>query len=65
MVLEAIGKGQIVGDTEVKGRVKTITIKDVLYVLKLKANHLSVRDLVAKHLRVEFSDTGNFVLSPS
>ncbi len=64
-VLEAVGKGQIVVDTEVKGRVKTITIKDVLHVPKLKANLLSVRHLVAKHLRVEFSDTGSFVLSPN
>lgn len=64
-VLQAVGKGSIVVDTEVKGRVKTITIHDVLHVPKLKANLLSVRHLVMKHLRVEFSDQGCFVLSPS
>ena len=64
-VLEAIGKGQLVVDTEVRGRVKTITIQDVLHVPKLTANLLSVRQLVAKHLRVEFSDKGCYVLSPS
>jgi transposase InsO family protein len=64
-VLEAVGKGQIVVDTEVRGRVKTITIQDVLHVPKLTANLLSVRQLVAKHLRVEFSDKGCYVLSPS
>ena len=34
-VLEAVGKGQIVVDTKVKGRVKIITMKDVLHVPKL------------------------------
>jgi hypothetical protein len=64
-VLDGVDNGQVLVDTTVKGRVKTITIKDVLHVPKLKANLLSVRHLVEKHLGVEFSDTENFVLSPS
>lgn len=44
---------------------KPITIKDVLHVLKLKANLLSVWHLVSKHLSVEFSDKGCFVMSLS
>ena len=44
---------------------KTITIKDILHVLKLKANLLSVRHLVLKRLRIEFWDERSFVLSPS
>ena len=63
-MLEAVGRGAIVVGTEVKGRVRTITIKDVLHVPKLKANLLSVSHLVSKHLRVEFSNEGNFVLAP-
>ena len=64
-MLKGVGRGSIVVDTEVKGSVKTITINDVLHVPKLKANLLSVQYLVLKHLRVEFSDDGYFVLSPS
>ena len=64
-VLEAMNKGSIIVDTEVKGRVKTITIKDVLHVPKLKANLLSLQHLVLKHLGVEFSDERYVVLSPS
>lgn len=60
-----VGKGSIVVDTEVKGCVKTIAIKDVLHVPKLKANLSSVRHLVAKHLRVEFDDAESSVLLPS
>ena len=45
IVLETVGRGAIVVDTEVKGRVRTITIKDVLHVPKLKANLLSVSPL--------------------
>ena len=45
-VRQAIGRGTVVVDTEVKGRLKTITLKDVLHVPKLKANLLSVRHLV-------------------
>ena len=55
-IVKAVGKGSIVVDTEVKGHVKTITIKDVLHVPKMKAKLLSVRHLVSKRLRVEFSD---------
>ena len=64
-VLEAMGKGATLVDTKVKGRVRTITIKDVLHVPKLKANLLSVSHLVSKHSRVEFSNEGNFVLAPN
>ena len=49
-VLEAVGKGSIVFYTEVKGHVKTITIKDILHVPKMKANLLSVKHLVSKRL---------------
>ena len=49
-VLEAMGEGSIVVDMEVKGRVKTITIKDILHMPKMKANLLSVRHLVSKRL---------------
>ena len=64
-VLQAIGRGTVVVDTEVKGRVKTITIKDVLHVPKLNGNLLSVRHLVLTCLPVKFSNEGSFVLSPS
>ena len=63
-VLGAVDRGAIVVDTEVEGRVRTITIKDV-HVPKLKANLLSVSHLVSKHLRVEFNNEGNFVLAPN
>ena len=64
-VLQAIDRGIFVIDTEVKGRVKTIIIKDVLHIPKLKANLLSVRHFVLKRLHVEFRHEGSFVLSPS
>ena len=64
-MLQAIRRGTVVVDIEVKDRMKTITIKDVLHVPKLKPNLLSVRHLVLKRLRVEFSVQGSFVLSPS
>ena len=64
-MLQAIGRGTVVVDTEMKGRVKTITIKDVLHVPKLKTNLLSVRHLVLNRFHLEFSDEGSFVLSPS
>ena len=50
---------------KVKGRVKTIAIKDMWHIPKLKAKFLSVRQLVLKRLRVEFKDEGSFVLSLS
>ena len=60
-----MAKGSIVVDTEVKGRVKTITIKDVLHVPKMKANLLLVRHVVSKRLRVEFSNEQSFISTPS
>ena len=60
-VLKGVGKDLIVVDTRVKGHVKTITIKDVLHVPKMKANLLLVRHLIFKCLLVEFSDEGSFV----
>ena len=62
-MLQAIGRATVVVDIEVKGRVKTITIKDMLHVPKLKANLLSVRHLVLKRLHVKFGHEGSFVLS--
>ena len=64
-IVKAVGKGSIVVDTEVKGHVKTITIKDVLHVPKMKAKLLSVRHLVSKRLQMEFSDERSFVSTPS
>ena len=64
-MLQAFGRGIVIVDTEVKHRVKTITIKDVLHVPKLKAKLLLVTHLVLKCLHVEFSDEGSFVLLPS
>ena len=64
-LLDVVDKGSIMVDIKVKGRVKTITIKDELHMPKMKANLLSVGHLVSKHLRVEFRDEGSFVSTPS
>lgn len=64
-MIEALGRGSVVVDTTVKGHIKTIIIKDVLHVPKLKANLLWVRHLVSMQLPVEFDETGSFGLSPS
>jgi len=64
MLSEAVGKRHIFVDIEVNGHVKKISIKDVFWMSKLKANLLSLRHLITKHLHVEFSHEGCFMLSP-
>lgn len=46
-VVEAVKVGSIVMQVDLKGVQKPLTIKNVLYVLKLQANLLSIRKMVA------------------
>ena len=64
-ILEVEGKGFVVVDIKVKGRVKKIAMEDVFNVSKLKANFLFLTHLVLKRLHVKFSDERSFVLLTS
>ena len=55
----------MVVDIVVKDRVKTIIIKDVLHVPKLKAKPFVGETLGLKRLLVQFNDEESFVMSPS
>ena len=57
-MVEALGKGSILVDSHVKGKVKKIRIYDVLHVPKLHANLLSVSKLVSRGLKVHFNKSG-------
>ena len=57
-VVEAIGKGSMLVETSVDNKVERICIHDVLHVPKLHTNLLSVNNLVARGLNVNFNTTG-------
>ena len=57
-MVEAVGKGSILVETQVKGQMRRITIHDVLHVPKLHANLLSVRKLASKGLKVHLNEIG-------
>ena len=60
-MVEALGKGSILVESQVKGKMRRIRIYDVLHVPKLHANLLSVSKLVARGLRVHFDKSGCIV----
>ena len=60
-MVEALGKGSILVESQVKGKVKKIRVYDVLHVPKLHANLLSVSKLVSRGLKVHFNKTGCIV----
>ena len=64
-MVEAMGKGSILVETQVKGQMKRITIHDVLHVPKLHANLLSVSKLASKGLKVHFNVMGCVVRAQS
>ena len=60
-MVEALGKGSMLVESHVKGKVKKIRIYDVLHVPKLHANLLSVGKLIARGLKVHFNKSGCIV----
>ena len=63
-MVEAVGKGSILVETQAKGQMR-ITIHDVLHVPKLHANLLSVSKLASKGLKVHFNVMGCVVRAQS
>ncbi len=57
-ILEAIGKGNIKAIMQVGGRVLFTTITQILHVLKMKNNLISVSKLILEGLKVEFDKDG-------
>ena len=57
-MVEAVGKGSILVETRVKGRVRSIRMHDVLYVPKMHSNLLSVSKLISRGLKVHFNSLG-------
>lgn len=55
--------GTIAVEIVVKGMSKRMTLKDVLYVLKMKKNLLSVSKLVTNGCKVQFDMNGCFVIT--
>ena len=60
-MVEALGKGSMLVESHVKGKVRKIRIYDVLHVPKLHANLLSVGKLIARGLKVHFNKSGCIV----
>ena len=57
-MVEAIGKGSILVETRVKGRVRSIRMHDVLHVPKMHSNLLLVSKLISRGLKVHFNSLG-------
>jgi len=57
-MVEAVGKGSIVVESNVEGHARRIVVQDVLHVPKLHANLLSVSKLVSRGLKVHFDTLG-------
>src|SRR5450631_1333284 len=57
-MVEAVGKGSLLVETRVKGRVRSIRMHDVLHVPKMHSNLLSVSKLISKGLKVHFNSLG-------
>ncbi len=57
-ILEAIGKGSIKATRQVEGKMLLTTITQVLYVLKMKNNLISISKLISEGLKVEFDKDG-------
>ncbi len=58
IVLEAIGKGSIKAIMQVGGQLTHTTITQVLHVLKMTNNLISVSKLISKGFKVEFDRDG-------
>ena len=57
-MVEAVGKSFILVEKRVKGHARNIRMHDVLYVLKMHSNLLSVSKLILKGLKVHFNLLG-------
>lgn len=64
-VVQAIGMGCIVVEVLERGRLKKVTMKDVLHVPKLQANLLSVSKLVSSGFKVLFNVEGCTLKAPN
>ena len=64
-MMEVVGKGSILVETQVMGQKRRITIHDVLHVPKLHANLLSVSKLASEGLKVHFNVMGCVVRAQS
>ena len=57
-MVEAVGKGSILVETRVKGRVQSIRMHDMLYVPKMHSNLFLVSKLILRVLKVYFNLLG-------